>query len=576
MWPAGWMLLVVATGATPPLEGGRAVAVHEGVARFAIPGDGSSGPTLVIVSSMARSEGPFTLTLRARRHGVVDDEGARSPLRDEAAVLPASPVEPRSSAGQWGPVPSALSTTSQRHTRPSPPARRVFHLMVREGDPACARNYLPVQARLFEVGEHIQVYVDVRDLERVAPGLVGAIVSTFDSAVYPVSLGLFGPVRDPDGDGRLTVLITSWLSRLGGGRLAVDGCFRCADMGTGLSPPFSNGCDLLYLNASLVPGPHLQTVLAHEYAHAVTYSHKADRASREEEGWLDEGIAHLVEDLHGFSRTNLDHRSLAFLQRPERYRLIVPDYYAATLFRSHGHRGSAYLFLRWCGERHGLAALLRRLIESGLTGTASLEAAMGRDFEALFRAWSQDLYMGAMRGAAGTEEAGLPRGPAATWVEVDGRAHQWEAAGTSPHYVIVDGAGVVEVRGPREAQLQVTAVRLPERLPRLEVSARRDPERPWLVRINARERRGEAVTLTGLRWTGSDEPIMVPEQAFGTARLEAWGRLASVELRAPIADATTEPIAFQVVGEDDRSRRVWAWGVLPREQGETMVEPAVP
>ena len=55
----------------------------------------------------------------------------------------------------------------------------------------------------------------------------------------------------------------------------------------------------------------------------------------------------------GFPTSNIDYRVSAFLTRPERYQLVVDDYYAADLFRSHGSRGSTYLFLRWCADRYG-------------------------------------------------------------------------------------------------------------------------------------------------------------------------------------------------------------------------------
>src|SRR5260370_16587154 len=142
---------------------------------------------------------------------------------------------------------------------------------------------------------------------------------------------------------------------------------------------------MMYLSTALETGPHLRTVLAHEYTHAVTLSVKAfsggaggvaGRPHLEEEGWLDEALAHLVEDLHGFSRSNLDYRVSAFLSQPARYQLVVEDYYAADLFRSHGNRGGTYLFLRWCVDRFG-PALLPTLIRSEKRGTANLEAASG-------------------------------------------------------------------------------------------------------------------------------------------------------------------------------------------------------
>ena len=84
--------------------------------------------------------------------------------------------------------------------------------------------------------------------------------------------------------------------------------------------------------------------------HAVVFSQKSMRSSSglrqcaDEEGWLDEAMAHLAEDLNGFSMSNIDYRVSAFLTSPERYQLVVDDYYTADLFRSHGNRGSTYLF----------------------------------------------------------------------------------------------------------------------------------------------------------------------------------------------------------------------------------------
>ena len=103
-------------------------------------------------------------------------------------------------------------------------------------------------------------------------------------------------------------------------------------------------------------------------------------------------MAHLAEDLNGFSTSNIDYRVSAFLSRPEQYQLVVDDYYAANLFRSHGNRGSTYLFLRWCADRFG-PDLLPALVSSNRRGTANLESATGSSFASLFRQWSLALYL---------------------------------------------------------------------------------------------------------------------------------------------------------------------------------------
>jgi hypothetical protein len=314
-------------------------------------------------------------------------------------------------------------------------------------------------ARLAAVGERVQVYVDARDA--AVEGACADIVATFDAEVFPMACSLWGPARDVDADGRFTVLLTGALAEMG-----VDGFMRGADLDPGLRAPFSNRCDMIYLSARLAPGPHLRTILAHEYTHAATCSRRtcgrfASGSIVEEEGWLDEAIAHVVEDLHGFSRSNVDYRVRAFLQEPERYRLVVDDYFAADLFRSHGHRGATYLFLRWCVDRYG-RDLLVRLAASRLRGVENIEAATGSAFAELYRDWSISLGLRARtRAAAGETPIASPR---MSRLVPDGEPLIWNAAGTCSLYAIMDGgpasATRVEVRGPAEAEIQVTAIPL--------------------------------------------------------------------------------------------------------------------
>src|SRR4051812_44890915 len=229
---------------------------------------------------------------------------------------------------------------------------------------------------------------------------------------------------------------------------------------------------MMYLNSAMGTGPHLRTVMAHEYAHAVTVSAKVQAATRsgrpavEEEGWLEEGMAHLAEDLLAFSRSNLDYRVSAFLSCPERYRLVVEDYYASGLFRSHGNRGGTYLFLRWCADRFG-PALLPSLIRSPRQGVANLEAATGTSFADLYRAWSVALFMTGF-------DPSRPHAPQFRSLDVRGPFDDWELAGprtfsvtpgvpaatwslvaTASRYLIVtsspSGAVEVTVTAPSEA-----------------------------------------------------------------------------------------------------------------------------
>jgi len=574
--PAG----AAATGPTP-------IEVRDGRASFDVPTPRGASKTLVIVSALAREAGPFPIRLEAMP---IDAEEVRShrPAADPTSGMAVATLAP---------LPSAPSPPPGTGMPPATRTRR-FHLLVRDGDVASASNYLRIEGRLAAVGEHVQVYVDSRDSGAVDPGLVREAVSTFEDGVHPLAVRRFGPAEDVDGDGRFTIFVSSWLDRLAGGRIKVDGFVRAADFDPGLSEPFGNHCDMMYLGASLRPGPHLRTVIAHEYTHAITFSRRAfpagpdGRLGIEEEGWLDEGLAHLVEDLHGYSRSNLDYRVSAFLSRPEKYRLVVDDYYAADLFRSHGNRGGAFLFLRWCLDRHG-DAVLDRLVRSRLRGTANLEAATGESFESLYRGWTVALFLSGLDPAADPGQAGRyrsldPRGTIEDWVlagprssrvRPGGAADAWSAPGTSTHYAVVEGStrgGVrVEVAGPSRAGIQVTAVRLPDDLGGFDLDVRPTSGRDGVVTVRARlaDRDGAAIRLGAIAW----EPLVPAADSgaagfrragldrlgiarrFGTSALGPGARLASGPIRLEGVRPGDGPIVFKAVGTDPAGRRVSAW-----------------
>ncbi len=559
-----------------------AIATRQGQARFTVPTPVSGSRTLVIVSALSRGAGPYPIRVAARSI--------------DPGTLGAPAIEPDGPRHAPGIVSRSLPVLSEP-VKTLPPKARTFHLMVRDGDVASVSNYLAVEGHLRAVGHRVQVYVDLKDAGAVGPEVLRDLVATFDDQVFPVAARELGQARDVDGDGRFTVLMSSWLTRLAGGRHAVDGFVRGADLDLSLDAPFSNHCDMMYLSTALASGPHLRTVLAHEYTHAVTFSAKSlatpnlRTSGPEEEGWLDEALAHLVEDLHGFSRSNLDYRVSAFLSRPDRYRLVVEDYYAADLFRSHGNRGGTYLFLRWCVDRFG-PGLIRSLIQSDRLGVANLEAATGWTFADLYRSWSVALFetgfdpSSASRAPLQSIDVRAPfddwdlAGPRTFPVAPDGPEMAWATAGTASRYLIVgasrQGAVEVTVNAPAEANLQVTALALPDDLaePEIQVKAVHVPDGEACLRVDLHERNGTAMRLAALAW----EPL-VPgpnphapgfrragldmlgiADSFGTSALPAHGRLFSKLIAASGGlDDLREPLIIKAVGTDSHGRRVAAW-----------------
>ena len=132
-------------------------------------------------------------------------------------------------------------------------------MMVRDGDVTSSGNYLAVHGVLRAVGKYVQVYAAAEDQHEVGSELLNDLVRTFDEQILPVAARSFGLAHDIDRDGRFTVLLSSWLSRLGNGRHAVNGFVRVTDLDPLYSAPFGNRCDMMYLSTELRPGPHLRT-----------------------------------------------------------------------------------------------------------------------------------------------------------------------------------------------------------------------------------------------------------------------------------------------------------------------------
>lgn len=346
---------------------------------------------------------------------------------------------------------------------------RTFHLHVTDGPLDDPRHYTRIAARLIAVGESVGVYLDtsVRESKRVQ-ATAAEVVSLLQHEILPRCRRLVGRHRDVDGDGRLTVLLTPWLGRLQGGRTALGGLVRSADFRVDTKSPFGNRCDMLFLNSSLVPGPHLKTLLAHEYTHVLAFSNPRSAsdhgAPRIEDDWINEGLAHVFERLHGGGWSNLDYRLFEYLDSPERYPLVVPNYHAAGLWRNHGCRGATFLFLQWCAARNG-PRFLRRMLRSPHTGIENLERATGERFEDLFRRWAVAMYLAGREQRDADTECGFRNVP------LNGRCGKYRLRGPRQIEWNVGKERTVNLRGTAVAFVAARSGDLGETLRRLRIDA---------------------------------------------------------------------------------------------------------
>lgn len=358
---------------------------------------------LVVGSTGAALDGVFEVTLRIERaspserdrhnrRGIVDEQ--KSPSGDFCirqvsesnmpCLLPPSKVRRA--------VHVAPPKTQQIDT-----SHRLFFLPTTDGSLDDCASYLAMDCRLVGEAASIRVYAEqsVPENQRLRE-LITELTRLADKSIGPAIHTLVGSVRDVDGDGKLSVVLTTGLGRRGTAFAEVDGLTRASDFVRQVSRPLGNEADVVFLNANIQTGERLRAVLAHEWAHAAVFGRRYGDGGRDaeqppaEDDWLNEALAHLIEVRTSGSSSNVSHRIQHYLERPEAAPLLVRDYCRPEYWRHHGCRGAAYLFLDWCINQSG-PQLLDRLIDADAIGVESLERATGRSFDDLFRGWTTSI-----------------------------------------------------------------------------------------------------------------------------------------------------------------------------------------
>lgn len=195
------------------------------------------------------------------------------------------------------------------------------------------------------ISEDVRVTV-LTDSATADESVLVRVASNFAVAAKK-DLDVMGPsghtgVLDADGGGAITVV---FVDNFPAG-IPVDtvGAFIFADFLA--SGPQSNGnhADILWARTPGVAASEdlIVGTLAHEYQHLVSFalrSELGDAVTSQEVLWLDEGLAHLMEDLTGWGGSNVDAMSAA-LENWNSTPFAGPD-------DSVAQRGKAYMLLRY-------------------------------------------------------------------------------------------------------------------------------------------------------------------------------------------------------------------------------------
>lgn len=330
-------------------------------------------------------------------------------------------------SGQWSHRAPSLAQRSPQATLPAAGSIRQFAVVSTfdVNNP----TYKTVGARLAYVGNNVLVYIDtLSPTNGFTPDQLTAFSQLFDQTLYPIDIAAFGSPSDIDGNQRVIMLLTPVVNALvtktecetGG---YVGGFFDGFDLVS--ASVNSNKGEVFY---GVVPDPSASVSCAHtvsqlldvvpatflhELQHLISFSqHVVINNSNAEEGWLDEGLSLVAEELGSMyyeqkypapnGRTN---PAQLFPDSAEGFIIgALGDSYTylertdtatATLHSDAdgglAWRGSDWLLMHWLGDQKG-AGFYQKLEHNTATGVANIESSAGEPFPGLFGDFSLSLW----------------------------------------------------------------------------------------------------------------------------------------------------------------------------------------
>lgn len=308
--------------------------------------------------------------------------------------------------------------THYRPDRPSQPAKRssfqpgteVFYVLntltpttLPSGLPD-PNDFTAVTAELKKTGRRCYIYADIT---MPAGGFTAAdydmFGDLFDNGIYQTDSTYFGAPTDIDENDRVIILFTPVVNDLTPDGTAQTqgyyaGFFGPNDLLPDLFPEgTTNGGEIFY---SLVPDPFneygnafskqqvldvVPPTLGHELEHMISTGFRLLNygISYIQATWLEEGMAHMAEDLNGDNSGN-EARISWYFPDPGAVPLMGDD----TIQQ----RAAIYLFVRYIADQLG-TQILRTMAQSSKVGTGTVEQVTGEQFFATFADWVATLYL---------------------------------------------------------------------------------------------------------------------------------------------------------------------------------------
>lgn len=246
----------------------------------------------------------------------------------------------------------------------------------------------PLIRHLVLHSDAISIYGDPEDALHVK--VSNAISKCGLSEAFNFIHRYIAPISDIDGDGRLSLVLAQLADPVlpNSDEEPIRGCVRPADF----QPGRETSADVIYLDPKQLQLADLQSLLAHEMAHAATFSLlvKSGQSPTAMPGWLNEAIAHYIEEQITPNSQNLQVRRREFVTRPGDFPSIIPDEITGMQLRR-GPVRIASLELLKSALAHQRPTILKRLVTEQGDGVARLKSVSGEGLSSLFRRFALHL-----------------------------------------------------------------------------------------------------------------------------------------------------------------------------------------
>ena len=174
-----------------------------------------------------------------------------------------------------------------------------------------------IYASAKKISEHAYFYVEDSYWNSLIPqerekfnNELDSAAQEFDNRIYPILTSKLGPVWNPgiDGDSKITILFLELEDWAGGYFNSLDGYPKT-------KAPDSNEREIIYINAVHITSSLINTFVAHEFQHLISFYNKDIKHNKIEETWLNELRSEAASIFLGYNNDFKNSRLKGHLQK---------------------------------------------------------------------------------------------------------------------------------------------------------------------------------------------------------------------------------------------------------------------